>query len=53
MNTGRLSLALNEFENAHGTEIDAGSASVAENAVDKYIHEDGWRRSDLHINPLP
>ena len=42
MQTGWLSFALHEFKHAHGTEIDAESAPIAEDTIDKHIHKDRW-----------
>ncbi|HPM62466.1 MAG TPA: hypothetical protein PK955_08305 [Methanoregulaceae archaeon] len=52
MGAKRFCLMVNYLEDSHRTEIDAGTASVAEDAIYIYLHQNSWRRAYFQ-NDLP
>jgi len=51
MGAKRFCLMVYHLEDSHGTEIDAGTASVAEDAIDIYLHQNGRRGAYFQNEP--
>lgn len=51
MGAKRFCLMVNYLEDSHRTEIDAGTASVAEDAIDIYLHQNGRRGAYFQNEP--